>query len=265
MYQKYLEFAIEIAKEAKKINEKYFNKECNSSYKADRTIVTVADKEINNYVIKKVKEVYPEHSVDGEEEKFGSSRYKWICDPIDGTAMFARAIPVSVFSLAFVIDGKPVVGVVYDVFCDKLYSAIIGEGCYCNGKAIHVSDINLGDMRAVCHYDAWPCAEFNVMDAIKELSKDTYFVSIGSIIRACIEVANGNFVACIFPGTKGKNCNIAAVKLLVEEAGGKVTNFFNKEDRYDEAIHGAIISNGISHEMIYKTLCKSCNIYNDVN
>lgn len=256
MYNEYLDFAISIAKVAKEINEKYFNKTMESSYKNDKTIVTVADREINEFLIKRVKEVYPEHAVDGEEEKFGDSKYKWVCDPIDGTAMFARGIPTSVFSLALVIDGISMVGVVYDVFTDKLYTAIRGEGAFCNGERIHVSDLELDDIKSVCHYDMWPSSEYNIYDAVKELGKKCYFVSIGSIIRASVAVASGEFVACIFPGTKGKNCDIAAVKVIVEEAGGKVTNFYNQEDRYDMEIRGAVISNGVVHDEIIRTLCK---------
>lgn len=265
MMDEYLEFAIDIAREAKKINEKYFGKVIESDYKSDKTIVTIADKEINRVLIDRVKEKYPSHAVDGEEEKFGTSKYKWVCDPVDGTAMFARGIPVSVFSLAFVVDGVSQLGVVYDIFTDKLYTAIKGKGAFCNGKKIKVSDVDLDDVRCVCHYDMWPMSEYNIFDAIKELGKKAYFVSLGSIIKASMAVANGDFSACVFPGTKGKNCDIAAVKVIVEEAGGRVTNFYNDEDRYDESINGAVISNGVVHNEIIRQLRKSCNIYNDIS
>ncbi len=55
---------------------------------------------------------------------------------------------------------------------------------------------------------------------------------------------HGDFSLAIFPGTKHKNCDIAAVKVIVEEAGGKVTDLFGNEQRYDESINGAVISNG---------------------
>ena len=117
----YLEFAQKIALEAGNIMKKYFSKKDISSYKGDKTIVTLADKEINALLIKRVKEKFPEHSVDGEEEQFGRSKYVWVCDPIDGTAMYARDIPVAVFSLALVIDGVSTVGVIYDPFTENLY------------------------------------------------------------------------------------------------------------------------------------------------
>lgn len=254
-YEIYLEFAKSIALEAKKIMIKYFNQENGENYKLDKTIVTLADKEINSILIQKVKETFPTHAVDGEEEQYGNSNYLWVCDPVDGTAMYARHIPVAVFSLALLIDGISTVGVVYDPFTDNLYTAIKGKGAFKNDKKISVNNINdLNDMRSVAHFDVWPEAEYNIFDTLKQLGKKTYLVSIGSIIRASMCVANGEFTFALFPGTKRKYCDIAAVKVIVEEAGGKVTNFFGEDERYDQPIHGTIISNGKVHEEILKTV-----------
>lgn len=250
MENKYLEFAIDIAKEAGNIMLKYFEMDNKATYKGDKTIVTLADKEINSYLIKKVKEKFPDHSVDGEEEAFGKSNYIWVCDPVDGTAMYARHIPVAVFSLALVVDGVPIVGVVYDVFTDNLYTAIKGRGAFKNRNKINVNNIRLDDMRSVAHFDMWPKSQYNIYDVIKKLGEQTYFVSIGSIIRACMCVASGEFNLAIFPGTIHKNCDIAAVKVIVEEAGGKVTDLFGNEQRYDKDINGTIVSNNIVHQKV---------------
>ncbi|MBP3708208.1 MAG: inositol monophosphatase [Clostridia bacterium] len=259
MYNEYLKFAKDIAYNAGKIMKKYFKEDNGASYKFDQTIVTKADTEINSYLIEKVKERYPNHCVDGEEEQFGKSNYVWVCDPVDGTAMYARHIPVAVFSLALVIDGVPEVGVVYDPFTDSLYAAAKGTGAYMNEKEIKVNSLPLEDMRSVSHYDMWPEAEYNVFDLIKELGKKTYFIGIGSIIHACMCVATGDFSLAIFPGTKHKNCDIAAAKVIVEEAGGKVTNLFGDEQRYDSDITGAVISNGLVHEEVIKAVKKFVN------
>lgn len=248
--EEYLEFAKDIAIKAGEIMKKYFEIDNGATYKGDKTIVTLADKEINSYLIEKVKEKYPTHSVDGEEEQFGKSDIVWVCDPVDGTAMYARHIPVSVFSLALVKDGEPIVGCVYDVFTDSLYTAIKGKGAFQNNKMITVNDYKLGDMRSVSVCENWPTAEFNVNDILKELGRKEYILNLGSVIRASICVASGEFTCVIFPGTTRKNCDIAAVKVIVEEAGGKVTDFFGNEQRYDTSINGAIISNGIVHNEI---------------
>lgn len=257
MQERYLEFAKEIAKEAGKIMLKYFNSDNQSSYKEDNTIVTIADTEINDYLIKQVKSEFEAHSVDGEENKFGTSNYVWVCDPIDGTAMYARGIPVSVFSLALVVNGEPTVGVIYDPFNDNMYYAEKGKGAYKNEEKITISSIKLNDKRSVSHYDMWPSSKYNIYDTIKELGKSTYFVSIGSIARACTCIASGDFNLAIFPGTKNKNCDIAAAKIIVEEAGGKVTDLFGNNQRYDTDINGAVISNGLVHDEVISILKKN--------
>ena len=254
--EEYLEFAKEIAAEAGKIMLKYFKEDNGANYKFDQTIVSKADLEINSYLVKRVKEKYPTHSVDGEEEQFGKSDYVWVCDPVDGTAMYARHIPVAVFSLALVINGESNIGVVYDPFTDSLYTAIKGQGAYKNGTKIQVNDVDLEDRRSVSNFDMWPEAHYNIYDSIKELGKKTYFVGVGSVIRACMCVANGEFNLAIFPGTKHKNCDIAAAKVIVEEAGGKVTDIFGEEQRYDQDINGAVISNGKVHEEVINVLRK---------
>lgn len=248
--EEYLEFAKKIAMKAGEIMLKYFKEDNGENYKYDQTIVTKADTEINHYLVEQVKEKYPTHCVDGEEEQFGKSEYVWVCDPVDGTAMYARHIPVAVFSLALVIDGVPNVGVEYDPFTESLYTAIKGKGAYKNGVKIQVNNRALDDMKSVSHFDSWPSSPYDIMDTMKELDRKTYFIGLGSIIRACMCVANGDFCVSIFPGTKHKNCDIAASKVIVEEAGGKVTDLFGNEQRYDQDINGAVISNGIVHDEV---------------
>jgi len=254
--EKYLSFAKNIALDAGKIMLKYFDKDDITSIKGDRTLVTLADKEINEYLIKRVKEEYPEHSVDGEEDTFGHSNYVWVCDPVDGTAMYARHVPVAVFSLALVVDGKPIIGVVYDPFMDNLYSASLGQGAFLNNKRITVNEGTFNAMASLGHVDFWNGSDYNSIDVLKELSQKTYIVAVGSIIRAAMCVASGGFLFAIFPGTKHKNCDVAAAKIIVEEAGGKVTDFFGDEQRYDESINGAVITNGIVHEEILNCIKK---------
>lgn len=254
--EEYLEFAKNIAKKAGQIMLKYFNQDNGSSYKGDNTIVTLADTEINSYLIEQVKLKYPEHAVDGEEEQSGKSAYVWVCDPVDGTAMYARHIPVAVFSLALVIDGVPVVGVVYDPFTDNLYTAIKGKGAYKNNAKISVNNYSLEDIRTFCHCDMWPNKKYNIYEVFKELRKKTKLNDIGSIARASCLVATGDYSLTIFTGAEHKHCDIAAVKVIVEEAGGKVTNLFGNEQRYDQSIRGAIISNGKVHDEVVKLVTK---------
>lgn len=252
--EQYLEFAKEIAKYAGNIMLKYFKEENGASYKGDNTIVTIADTEINSYLIQQIKKKYPNHSVDGEEEQFGKSKYVWVCDPVDGTAMYARHIPVAVFSLALVIDGVPVVGVIYDPFTDNMYSAIKGQGTYQNEKKIKVNNYDLEDIRTVGHCDMWSKASYNICNVYQKLREITHLNDIGSIARACACVATGDYSLAIFTGTKHKNCDIAAAKVIVEGSGGKVTDLFGNEQRYDKSIKGALISNGLIHDRVVEVI-----------
>ena len=254
--QGWLDFAKALARDAGEIMRKYFGKQPDSHLKADNTIVTIADEEINQLVIDRVRATYPEHDIDGEEasDRRGSD-YLWVCDPIDGTATFAMELPVSVFSLALVIDGSPEIGVVYAPFSDHLYWAVRGQGSFMDGKQIHVSDKVFGQM-AEMNVDWWPSAEWDVMKAIHRLAYDkgAYVTAPGSTTHAAMLVARGAFVASVFAGSRGKNVDIAAAKVIVEEAGGKVTDLFGEDQRYDGDISGAVVSNGVVHDDIIQAL-----------
>ena len=99
-HQEWLDFAKSVALEAGDIMRRYFGKKLDTQLKAGNTIVTVADEEINDLVIKRVTERYSDYDIDGEEasQRHGS-KYVWVCDPIDGTASFAMELSMSVFSM----------------------------------------------------------------------------------------------------------------------------------------------------------------------
>lgn len=254
--QEWLDFAKSVAHEAGDIMRKYFGKKPDAHLKADNTIVTIADEEINQLVIRCVTEQYPAHDIDGEEasDRRGSD-YVWVCDPIDGTVPFAMELPVSVFSLALVIDGQPEVGVIYAPFSDHLYWAVRGYGAYLNDRPIHVNQNSLDD-RVEMNVDWWSNAQWDVMQVVHDIvcEKGVYVMSPCSTTHAAALVARGELVASVFAGTKGKNVDIAAAKVIVEEAGGKVTDLFGRDQRYDQDICGAILSNGIVHEEIVEAM-----------
>ena len=255
--EEYLEFALEIAEFAKKEMLRNFNQDIAFNYKEDRTVVTDVDKKINHYLIEKVREKYPNHSVAGEEESvINNNSSMWVCDPIDGTGMYADGVPVSVFSLAYVESGEVQVGVVVDPYLDRTYTAIRGRGAFCNGKRIRVNDKHLGDNGYRVNYEMWNRAKFDTMSISKELLTEARISSIGSVARSCMAIASGMFSCDLFPGMEHANCDMAASSLIVEEAGGKVTDFYGNEQLYDGPLNGAIITNGVSHEEILQKVKK---------
>ena len=254
---KYLEFAKEIAYKAGDLmTNSFYDEDFNIIYKKDKTPVTQIDKKINEYLIKKVNKKYPTHSVDGEEEKLiKDSEYVWVCDPIDGTSSFTRHIPVSVFSLALVYNGEPIIGVVYDPYLDEMYTAIKGEGAYLNDfQKLSVNDTKYGELGCTIDYNMWNEAKYDVYKIIGKIKKDVKICQIGSVAHACMLISRGLISGEIFPGTNHAHCDMAASKLIVEEAGGKVTDFKGKNQRYDQDIDGAIITNKIIHEELLKKI-----------
>jgi len=252
----YLSFAKQVALQASAIMQTHFHADVEHREKADKTIVTIADEAINQMVIEEVARAYPDHSVYGEEASANKdSEYAWVCDPIDGTVPYAKGLPVSVFSLALVKNGESLVGVVYDPFMKRMYSAVKGEGAFLNDVPIHVTTMGL-ERHATINIEWWPEASYDVDTPMHQLSLDTkvYVLHLGTVIDAACYVAAGRYEACIFAGTTGKNVDIAAVKVIVEEAGGKVTDLFGNDQRYDQDIKGAIVSNGVVHQGIIDSL-----------
>ena len=145
-------------------------------------------------------------------------------------------------------------GVIYDPFLDRLYSAEKGKGAFMNGKAIHVSKnpvmkdnlIGIGKMKKVRNL-------FPVMEA--GYGHGVSFITGLSIHYMSALVASGEFAASIFGGTSPHD--MAAAKILVEEAGGKVTDLAGAiPKRYDRDIEGQLCSNGILHDELLALLEK---------
>jgi fructose-1,6-bisphosphatase/inositol monophosphatase family enzyme len=110
--------------------------------------------------------------------------------------------------------------------------------------------------KARMNFDWWPNAPYDILAPLKKLSEEqnVYLLSPGSTTHMAALVAEGEFLASVFAGTKGKNVDIAAAKVIVEEAGGKVTDLFGADQRYDGDIRGAIVSNGRIHDDVVRYL-----------
>lgn len=253
----YLEFAKGLALEAGEIMRRYFlNVE--KTWKSDATPLTLADTEINDLVIRRVNDAYPDHSVYGEEKSsLKESKYLWVCDPVDGTLPYSHGLPISTFSLALVVDGVSTVGVVYDPFMERLFYAAINQGAYCNNKPIQVSDNDfdngLIEVQGFGHATNLR-RELSLSNSIKDIliSNGAKTTQLWSVVLPSVLVANGDYIAVIFNGKTVQDG--AAVKIIVEEAGGRVTDIHGNEQRYDEISKGFVASNGIVHDEIIKVL-----------
>jgi len=252
-WDKELTVAKDIAYGAGEVMRKYFDIDKQQQGKDDGSQVTIADTIINNLVISRLAEAFPDDGVIGEERStagYGDGR-KWFCDPIDGTWAFITGVPTFMFSLALVVDGSPVVGVAYDSTADKLYSALLGGGAYCNDEKIFVSDKKLDEGILAVTGSARKMRQENSYIE-KVLDKDIKTVSLnGAVFKGCL-VASGKSVAYV-----AENLNpydVVSIHIIVEEAGGKVTDFAGKKLDYKEHFSNAILSNGASHDGVVELL-----------
>jgi len=253
MYDEYLEFAKTLAREAGEVMRRYFLV-TETEWKEDKTPLTIADTSINSLVIQKVQEAYPDHSVLGEEESMlQEGVYTWVCDPVDGTMQYAHGLPVSCFSLALCENGTPVVGVVYDPFMDRLFYGAKALGAFCNDKKITVN--SSGMENALINLEDVPSGKNIIkIPTLRDLlrKEGMQVVTLYSAIMPAALIASGQYSAVIFNFSKPEDG--AAIKVIVEEAGGTVTDLFGGEQKYDQNVKGFVASNGIIHEKLLKCI-----------
>ena len=136
-----LEFAVDLARGAGEITLQYFRRKPETSKKSDGSYVTIADREAESYLRKRIGERFPEDGILGEEEGElqGTSERRWILDPIDGTFAFVHGVPLYGVLIAVEVEGEPSVGVVNIPALGEIVSAANGLGCFLNGERTRVS------------------------------------------------------------------------------------------------------------------------------
>ncbi len=251
-----LNFAMETAREAGNILLEKFGRKIEISKKGEINLVTEADLASEKFIVDKIKTYYPRHSIlaeeSGEAVLSGEGTWKWIIDPLDGTTNFAHGYPCFCVNIALEHEGRIVLAVTYDPTRDEMFSAEKGRGASLNNKRISVSETaKLGDSLLVTGfpYDISERPHFakdfaNMLLASRAVRRD------GS---AAIDLA---YVACgRFDGFWEEGLNpwdVAAGVLLIEEAGGKVSNYDGSEfSVYRPPI---CASNGIIHSEILGVL-----------
>ncbi|HEU5131595.1 MAG TPA: inositol monophosphatase family protein, partial [Pyrinomonadaceae bacterium] len=137
-----LEFAVDLARGAGEITLRYFRRQPETSKKSDGSYVTIADREAESYLRKRIGERFPDDGILGEEEGElqGTSGRRWILDPIDGTFAFVHGVPLYGVLIAVEIDGEMSVGVVNIPALGEIVSAAKGLGCFFNGEPARVSN-----------------------------------------------------------------------------------------------------------------------------
>jgi len=229
-----LKTAVAAAREAGKILMNAYNgtpASLDVTYKKYREPVSIVDFESNDAIIRRLTRAFPKDNIVSEESKgldAPSSDWSgatWIIDPLDGTNNYISHIPLFAVVIGRIQDGVPTLGVIYDPLHGEMFAAEKGKGAKMNGKPIHVSnrDVTRGAMlfagRGFRDHDRARHGKI-----IYALERQTpYFRRLGSAAQMLAGVACGRADAAILTGNKP--WDTVAGMVLIEEAGGKVTDY----------------------------------------
>ncbi|MFZ2188789.1 MAG: inositol monophosphatase family protein [Candidatus Moraniibacteriota bacterium] len=220
----FLLVALEAAKKAERVIMKYYSDDLKWQKKADQSPVTLADTEAEKIIIETIKNSFPDHSFLGEESGNDNttSKYQWIIDPIDGTKNYTRKIPLFATQIALLEDGEIILGISNAPAMHEMLFAEKGKGAFFQTEKIHVSNIqNLRDSYC-CFGGIKYFKKHDYLGSLLELSKSTSgHRGIGDFW--CYHLlAQGKIDIMIEAETK--IWDFAALKIIVEESGGKVTD-----------------------------------------
>lgn len=239
-----------------KILQEYFNGTFQVNSKSTiNDLVTEADKKSEKAVIDTIREAFPDHFILSEEagEISTASTTKWIIDPLDGTVNFAHGIPLCCVSIGVEQDGEMILGAVYNPFMNELFIAEKGKGATLNDRPISVSA--KAELASACLVTGFPYKwEEMENDPIQVFGR---FIRQGLPVRrlgsAAIDlcwVACGRFDA--FYEHYLNAWDSAAGFLMVQEAGGKVTDYTGQP--YSPYQPKILASNGKIHEALVQAV-----------
>ncbi len=247
---KRLETAITAARAAGEVALRYFRTALVVERKADHSPVTVADRECERRIVEVLSGAFPDYGVVGEE--FGTrpgAGARWIVDPIDGTKSFIRGIPYFATLIGLEEEGEITLGVIYAPAVDDLLYARKGEGAFDRSGRIHVSErrtlaesmMVFGGLNVLRQTGHWPALEKLVEVTARQRGYGDYF---GHTF-----VARGQ--AEVMLEVDLKPWDMAALKIIVEEAGGRFTDFRGVPTIYNGS---AVASNGLVHDQVLDIL-----------
>ncbi|GJM27511.1 MAG: inositol monophosphatase [Cyclobacteriaceae bacterium] len=197
-------------------------------FKGTNDLVSYVDREAEKILVSGLGQILPEAGFITEEGTVTqeTARLQWVIDPLDGTTNFVHGIPFYSVSVALLLNGQPVLGVVYEINQDECFHAIQQGKAYCNDKEIKVSTSSaLSDSVITSGY---PHLNFDhlpfYMDTIAVLMQQTQGMRrMGSAAADLAYVACGR-VSCFFESNLN-SYDVAAGALIVQQAGGRVTDF----------------------------------------
>ena len=255
------EFAIEIAREAGIFLKDKLNSAHTINYKGEINLVTEVDKISEEMITSTITTLFPDHDILAEEftDIDRGSDFRWIIDPLDGTTNYAHGYPYFCVSIALERLDTMIVGVIYDPMLDEVFVAEKGKGAFLNDREIHVSNTR-GIIKSLLAtgfpYDIREDRHNNLNYFNKMILKAQAIRRAGSAALDLAYVAAGRFDG--FWELKLNPWDIAAGWLLVEEAGGTVTDMGGNS--YFLESPSILASNGRIHKEMMAVLESASSI-----
>jgi histidinol-phosphatase len=240
------ELAIEVAKEAARLAMRYYDNDVAVEWKQDHSPVTIADREAEALLREKLLKAFPHDGFLGEEsgDAPGSSGFRWIIDPVDGTRSFVRGIPLWATLVGLEYKGEQIAGVAEVPALGHGYRALRGDGAYRNDRRLRVSEVaDLGEAQLFYSSISW----------FVKAGKREEFLSLAAGVQrqrgygdfyGFILVAQGSGELMVEHGTHA--WDLAAPKVIVEEAGGRFTDWSGGSDIFRPDV---LASNGKLHDV----------------
>jgi histidinol-phosphatase len=241
---------LEAARAAGEIAMKYYRGGFEVTIKADQTPVTQADQEAEKAIRAILARATPGFGFLGEEfGQEGSTSHRWIIDPIDGTKNFVRHIPIWAVLIALEEEGQVTTGVVHNPVTGELFWARKGEGAWANGERIRVSTCAAMGDAMLLHSSLNLLKRLGYWDGFVRLVDATSRQrGFGDYYGYCLVAAGKGE---IYAEADLKPWDAAPMKILIEEAGGRLTDFEGKPDIYTGSV---LATNGLLHDEALRLL-----------
>jgi myo-inositol-1(or 4)-monophosphatase len=232
--------------------------------KNEYELVTPADAQCQSIIIQRIRENFPDHGFIAEEgdeggmfkrPPLGKPALWWVIDPIDGTNNFAHGIPIFTVSVAALLEGEPVVGVVFHPASDSMFTAVKGGEAQLDGRRISAGEEEIGPLTSVgldSHFDdtlpPWVC----------EIIRKSRFRNFGTTALHLAYVAKGGLVAALM--CTPKLWDIAAGTMIAQTAGALVTDWNGGAvfpidlDHYDGQTFRLLAANRKAHPRVLQMM-----------
>lgn len=246
----FLGAAVEIARQAGSLLLPFFERRVKVEYKGEVDLVTEADRASEAFILERLRAYFPDHAVVAEETggHEADSPYCWYVDPLDGTTNFAHSYPVFCVSIGLARKEQMIVGVVYDPTRDELFAAEKGRGASLNGEPIHVSAIKrLEEALVVTGFPSKKRHKNPNIHFYHEMNMRSHGARRPGSAAIDLAYVSSGRMDCFWEFHL-QPWDLAAGRLLVEEAGGRMTDAEGHPHRLDSP--SILASNGHLHEQL---------------